>query len=320
MHDTAEAIGGAFLEANSKAGHVIVELGAFDVNGSIRNYAHPNATYIGVDMEAGPGVDVVAKDELTVPIDSRSADIVVATSVFEHTAFFWVTMLELLRITKVGGLIYVSAPSNGLYHRYPTDNWRFYPDAGKMLERWGRHNGYPVHLVESFIANRRGDMWNDFVAVFQVGPPPATVSFLSDRFGGANVWKIGANEPARVRPETEDMVLLSILRARDRSAREEMQLLHMQLMELRRENGELRRSMRSGDNTAAAAAQPPSGSPETKSPEIAEQERFIEYLEQEKADTRAARARLRELQGLPPSPEGSPVPLPPEIRSVLGPY
>jgi SAM-dependent methyltransferase len=203
MHDTAEAIGAAFLEINSKPRHVIVEVGAFDVNGSIRNYAHPEAKYLGIDVEAGPSVDILAKDEFVVPLDSRSADIVVATSVFEHAAFFWVTMLELLRITKPGGLIYISAPSNGCYHRYPTDNWRFYPDAGKMLERWGQHNGYAVSLVESFIAERRLDMWNDFVAVFQVGPPPTSPNFLSDRFAGTNVWKIGAAESIRVRAETD---------------------------------------------------------------------------------------------------------------------
>jgi hypothetical protein len=54
-----------FARANLTAaeihGRSVIEVGALDVNGSVRGIVealHP-ARYIGVDMQAGPGVDVM---------------------------------------------------------------------------------------------------------------------------------------------------------------------------------------------------------------------------------------------------------------------
>jgi hypothetical protein len=60
-------------------------------------------------------------------------------------------------------------PSNGVFHRYPVDCWRFYPDSGIALARWGQRNNYPITLLESYISCQRSDTWNDFVAVFCKG-------------------------------------------------------------------------------------------------------------------------------------------------------
>ena len=47
------------------------------------------------------------------------------------------------------------------------DVYRFYPDSGKALQKWGNKNGYKdLILLESYIFNRRDKNWNDFVAVF----------------------------------------------------------------------------------------------------------------------------------------------------------
>ena len=232
MHDTAEAIGGYFLSTYSKSGDTVVEIGAYNVNGTIRGYAHPEAKYIGVDITSGPDVDVVAPDEQSIPLPSHSADIVIATSVFEHSSFFWQTMLEMLRITKEGGVLYISAPSNGWYHRHPNDNWRFYPDAGKMLEKWGQVNGFAVKLIESFIAERDQVAWNDFVAVFQVEPLTVSKSFLSERFKCTNVWLFGSDKPLNFRKAPEDMVLL--LRAQEQIEAREAKFPHPEIVDQER--------------------------------------------------------------------------------------
>lgn len=211
MHDTAWVIGAAFLRQYSKSGQVIVELGAGDFNGGLRGNVHPGARYIGTDISMGRGVDVVIGQKL--PFRDQSADLVLASSVFEHDRFFWMTFLEMARILKPAGLMYLNAPSNGGYHRYPVDNWRFYPDAGKSLEQWGRKSNMPITLVESFIANRRADIWNDFVAIFQIEPVIAAPTFLSDQFACNNVWKIGESEPLERRGMSEDMMLIARLRA-----------------------------------------------------------------------------------------------------------
>lgn len=146
-----------------------MDLGSQDVNGSLRSVAPPSSDYVGVDFAEGRGVDVVISDPYKLPFDDGEFDVCVSSSCYEHSEFFWLSFLEALRIVKAGGLLYLNVPSNGPFHRYPVDCWRFYPDAGIALERWGAHNGLEVELLESFVGNRQTGVWNDFVAVFSKG-------------------------------------------------------------------------------------------------------------------------------------------------------
>jgi hypothetical protein len=171
MHDTAYRIGGLVMDTYLPAKPAkILEIGALNVNGSLRDHSPRNAQYVGLDFEAGEGVDVVITglDDWNVP--DAHFDLVMASSVFEHDPFFWKTFVAMCSKTKSGGHVYVSAPSNGTVHRYPRDYWRFYPDAGLALEECGRAEGLDLTLIESFVAERETDGWNDFCAVFRVGP------------------------------------------------------------------------------------------------------------------------------------------------------
>lgn len=79
---------------------------------------------------------------------------------------FWLLFLEILRILKPKGLFYLNAPSNGAFHRFPVDCWRFYPDSGNALVTWARRNGYDPIMLESFVTPQDRDVWNDFIAIF----------------------------------------------------------------------------------------------------------------------------------------------------------
>ncbi|MGL4282491.1 MAG: methyltransferase domain-containing protein [Eubacterium aggregans] len=168
MHDTAMGYGRKFFEAyaNRAEGLTIIDIGAQDVNGSLRSVAPPNNTYIGVDFVEGRGVDVVITDPYSLPFEENSADICVCSSCFEHSEFFWLLFNEIMRILKPHGVFYLNVPSNGSFHRYPVDCWRLYPDSGVALQNWGRRSGYDVTLLESFIGMQGDEMWNDFVGVF----------------------------------------------------------------------------------------------------------------------------------------------------------
>lgn len=172
MHPSALEYGKIFFEAycNKLNGATVVDLGSQNVNGSLKDVCPSNLKYIGVDFVEGKGVDVVLDDPYNLPFEEGSIDIVVCSSCFEHSDFFWVAFNEILRVLKPSGLLYLNVPSNGYIHRYPVDCWRFYPDAGRALVKWGQHNGYNPALLESFIgkkvsSNPEGE-WNDFVAVF----------------------------------------------------------------------------------------------------------------------------------------------------------
>jgi len=144
----------------------VLDIGAQDVNGSLKQVCPAGLEYVGVDFVPGRGVDVVLSDPYVLPFASNSVDAMVSSSCFEHSQFFWVLFLEMLRVLKPNGLFYLNVPSNGLFHRYPVDCWRFYPDSGGALVEWGRRNDYRCHLLESFVAKQDRELWNDFVAVF----------------------------------------------------------------------------------------------------------------------------------------------------------
>jgi SAM-dependent methyltransferase len=216
VHDTAYEHGRLFFELYwHPSFQVVVDLGSQDVNGSLRDHCPSGARYVGLDIEPGRGVDMMVEPGATLPFANASVDVVVSTSAFEHDVFFWETFLEMARVIRPGGLVYIDAPSNHEFHRYPLDCWRFYPDAGIALAKWAVARGVPVELVESFVAKPGGDGWADFVAVFR---KPSTESLrrsgrIADRTTATNVFDGSATHLEVERRETYDM--LEIARLQD---------------------------------------------------------------------------------------------------------
>ena len=168
MHDTAMEYGKVFFDTyvDNAPDIKILDIGGADVNGSLSSVAPPKCQYVGVDFQAGKGVHIVLDDPYSLPFEDGSCDVIVSSSCFEHAEFFWLSFNEMLRILKPSGLLYMNVPSNGAFHRFPVDCWRFYPDSGVALQNWGRRSGYPVEMLESFTGMQKGDIWNDFIAVF----------------------------------------------------------------------------------------------------------------------------------------------------------
>jgi len=146
----------------------ILEVGSQSVNSiTLRDIFDKQHEYTGIDIVDGNNVDVVQKDPIKIPFQDDTFDVVVSTSAFEHTEFFWIVFNEIIRVLKPNGVFYLNAPSNGRYHKYPVDCYRFYPDSGKALCKWGVHSGYKKLVVlESFIGKRNGGLWNDFCCIF----------------------------------------------------------------------------------------------------------------------------------------------------------
>jgi SAM-dependent methyltransferase len=115
-----------------------------------RNYrwlfSAPAFDYLGLDVEAGHNVDIVPSDPFCwSELADESFDIVVSGQMLEHNPFFWITMAEIARVAKPGGLVALIAPSQGKVHRHPLDCWRFYPDS------WAAMCAYVgLDLVETY--------------------------------------------------------------------------------------------------------------------------------------------------------------------------
>ena len=146
----------------------IYDLGSQDVNGSYRPlFSEPSWQYVGLDMASGKNVDVVLRTPYVWrEVASQSADVVISGQAFEHIQFFWVTMLEIARVLKPGGICCILAPSSGPEHRYPLDCWRFYPDGMESLAQFAQ-----MEVVEATTEwDNKGyldgsDWWHDSMLV-----------------------------------------------------------------------------------------------------------------------------------------------------------
>ena len=133
MHESvmgyvAEMVGAYDL----KDGNVL-EVGSLNENGTPRQFfAGP---YVGVDMRAGRDVDeVMTSHDLRFP--DESFDVVISTEMLEHDPFPWVSMAEMGRVLKPGGVLILTARGNGFkLHAYPDDYWRFMPSSFPLLLR-----------------------------------------------------------------------------------------------------------------------------------------------------------------------------------------
>lgn len=81
--------------------------------------------YIGLDLEDGPGVDVVENIE-TLSYWDNAFDVVVCTETIEHVHDWRKAIISMAKVLRTNGLIILTTCAPGFeYHPYPEDNWRF---------------------------------------------------------------------------------------------------------------------------------------------------------------------------------------------------
>lgn len=89
----------------------VLEIGSYDVNGSIRKFFSEATSFVGVDLVAGPGVDVVASGhEVAV---EKPVDIAISTECFEHNPHYLATFANMVKCARPGGLVLFTCASNG---------------------------------------------------------------------------------------------------------------------------------------------------------------------------------------------------------------
>lgn len=170
MHDTALKNASTFYNkycAQDIGNKIVLDIGSYDVNGTLKPIFKQAKQYIGLDQASGPNVDIVGSSH-EIPLPDNHVDIIVSSSCFEHDTMFWITFKEMCRLIKPNGFIYINAPSNGPYHAHPVDNWRFYADAWKALEEWALYSKFNIKLIESYIDNKLSSCgnWHDSVGIY----------------------------------------------------------------------------------------------------------------------------------------------------------
>ena len=142
MHESVLKWVGETLTSADVAGRSVLEVGSYDVNGSIRTVVVPlgPASYVGVDQSAGPGVDqVVSAVDLVETFGARSFDVVISTEMLEHVEDWRPVVAEMVNVLTLDGLLVLTTRSPGFpYHPYPVDTWRYTVDGmGQILAAAG---------------------------------------------------------------------------------------------------------------------------------------------------------------------------------------
>ena len=117
----------------------VLEIGSLIVPGqenlSVRKY-FPDAEYIGVDMQQGNGVDVVADciDYCYGYYQSgKEFDLILCLDMLEHAKEPFEVLNSTIYALKLNGVLLVTSVFNFPIHEYPNDYWRFTPECFKML-------------------------------------------------------------------------------------------------------------------------------------------------------------------------------------------
>jgi len=150
----------------------ILDVGSQEVyeNGSYKPLFadYPQWKYQGLDMVDGNNVDIVLKDTYDwSQIRSNSVDVIISGQAFEHIEYFWLSMMEIARVLKLGGICCIVAPSSGYEHRYPVDCWRFYPDGFRAMAKYARLMPIEIYTQweDSNIYDEGANCWHDSVLI-----------------------------------------------------------------------------------------------------------------------------------------------------------
>ena len=111
----------------------VIEIGSYDVNGSVRPLFEPTAEeYVGVDIAKGPTVDVVVKEDESLLDRFDEFDLVISTEMLEHAKDWRKAVSEIKNLSSKYML--VTTRSEGFwYHPYPEDYWRYSLDDFKKI-------------------------------------------------------------------------------------------------------------------------------------------------------------------------------------------
>jgi len=116
------------LSEEEVRGKRVIEVGSYDVNGSLRYVVEllKPTEYVGVDIVEGPGVDIVCSVEnLAQEFGRESFDIVLSTCTLEHIRDWKKAVSNIKNVCKPNGIILIIVPSDWPFHVYPYDFWRY---------------------------------------------------------------------------------------------------------------------------------------------------------------------------------------------------
>lgn len=108
-----------------KPGFRVLEIGSRNVTGANLRNRFSNAEYIGFDFYSGENVDVVGDaHKISTYFDNQEKfDLIFSSAVFEHLHMPWVAAIEIQKLLKVGGCVFIETHFSFSSHERP---WNFF--------------------------------------------------------------------------------------------------------------------------------------------------------------------------------------------------
>ena len=159
----------------------ILDIGSFDKTGDY-NYGRilneKKWTYQGLDLKPGNNVDIIVENAYDwSEIEENSYDVVVSGQALEHMEFFWLTMEQINKVLKPGGLCCIIVPSKGPVHRNPYDCYRFNEDGVRSLVKYVKFD-----ILESgTTTDEISDPWYDSFVIARKPGGKVVQNELEDR-------------------------------------------------------------------------------------------------------------------------------------------
>lgn len=128
----------------------LVDLGCGDApfKSLITRETNNKIKYVGIDLYNNiyNGKPDVFWDGQTIPIRSNSVDTVLFTEVIEHIQNPDIVLVEINRILKVGGVVFLTTPFFWPLHDAPFDEYRYTPFSLERILK--KHNFCPIKTYQ----------------------------------------------------------------------------------------------------------------------------------------------------------------------------
>jgi len=168
-------------------GKRILEIGSRQESGrpSMRS-KFDQAEYIGFDYYAGQNVDVVGDaHRLSSYFENQHFDIIFSNASFEHFAMPWIVSSEIVKLLKVGGIVFIETHFSFSSHERP---WHFFQFSDKAMEvLFPRAMG--IEVLESGVSNPIVGRFSFFADAY-LRNKPVTGLYCHTEFLGKKVEEI----------------------------------------------------------------------------------------------------------------------------------
>ena len=139
----------------------VLEIGSRNVTGITRRELFPNCKeYVGFDIHPGESVDIVGDvHNLSDCFSLEHFNLVYCISVFEHLLFPWKAVLEINKVMKTGGYLYLSTHPVWPEHESPWDFWRFPKNGFHAL--FNKYTGFEIISINEGLPCKAYSLVND---------------------------------------------------------------------------------------------------------------------------------------------------------------